>query len=137
MKAEGKLAEVDLFDGTQWTWGSELSVRPGLYVGMHDRQLYVQENTQLSRMLERPVLNTDISLKFPWRPFPAIENAIAVTGNKKSKDNEDEDDDVRDVGETPSTTALSILYNSEYINGKRLINLINLLIRWIKDFCCS
>lgn len=112
------LKEVDLFDGTQWTWGSEFSASPAIYVGMHDTQLYVQENTDLTKTIEHSRRRSNDFPKFPWRPYPAVEAAVAMSGEQNSQ-NYDENDESRGIGEASSTTtALSVLYNSKYINGK-------------------
>ncbi|XP_043277335.1 eukaryotic translation initiation factor 2-alpha kinase isoform X2 [Venturia canescens] len=112
----GALKEVDLFDGSQWTWGSEFSTSPAIYVGMHDTQLYVQENTDLTKIVEHSRRRSNEFLKFPWRPYPAVETAVAITGDKTS-DNYNGNEESHEIVEATSITALSVLYNSKYING--------------------
>lgn len=64
------LEEISLFNSSQWIWGPEYSTSsPGLYVGMHERQLYVQENSKLKTSLDsykhvQPAV-------YPWQPYPA------------------------------------------------------------------
>lgn len=47
-KADGenmtRLTALNLFESTLRNWGDEYTVSPDIYVGMHDRQLYIQEN---------------------------------------------------------------------------------------------
>ena len=62
------LEEVNLFESTRWD--SEFSDNPGLYIGMHDRQLYVQENSAFTKEIGFSNINTQ-GIKFPWRPYPA------------------------------------------------------------------
>jgi len=63
------LEKIDLFDTSQWIWGSEYSaIRPGLYLGMHKRQLYVQENHNNKNLLESKYVQ---HVKYPWQPYPA------------------------------------------------------------------
>ncbi|CAD1475311.1 unnamed protein product, partial [Heterotrigona itama] len=110
------LKEINLFDSTQWSWGTDFSVSPALYLGMHNRQLYVQENTELYKSLDaspRYMQHT----KYPWQPYPAIGNAIKKSLLDHSVNDNKEDDMLFEITNAQSTTALLILYNSEYING--------------------
>ncbi|XP_012284008.1 eukaryotic translation initiation factor 2-alpha kinase [Orussus abietinus] len=107
------LKEVNLFDNTQWSWGSAYSNSPGIYLGMHDKQLYIQENSAIFKAIEHnapKVLNYN---KFPWQPHPAISTALATTAD----DSSDDRDSSFKITDAESTTALSVLYNSDYING--------------------
>lgn len=103
------LEKIDLFDSSQWIWGSKYSaIRPGLYLGMHERQLYVQESN-------RNLLDSKYNqyIKYPWQPHPA-----AITAVTNIISNEDNNDEVSiEKNETQNAIALSVLYNSEYING--------------------
>ncbi|XP_058791921.1 eukaryotic translation initiation factor 2-alpha kinase-like [Phymastichus coffea] len=104
------LKQVNLFDSIQLNLelDSEFSAGPGLYLGMHERQLYIQENPAFFKSIDKS--KDVILIKYPWRPYPAIEFAKDIS-NDKSKDVPFE------MNEVLSTTALSVLYNSEYING--------------------
>lgn len=108
------LKEINLFDSSQWSWGSEFSVSPGVYLGMHDRQLYVQENTEVQKSLETFPKYTGHS-RYPWQPYPAVGNAVAKALTNPTTETNNES--VLEISEAQSTTALSVLYNSEYING--------------------
>lgn len=65
------MKEINLFDSTQWSWGTEFSVSPAIYLGMHDRQLYVQENIDIYKSLDTSPVRMQHS-KYPWQPYPAI-----------------------------------------------------------------
>ncbi|XP_076169854.1 eukaryotic translation initiation factor 2-alpha kinase isoform X2 [Ptiloglossa arizonensis] len=107
-KSDGQnnLKEINLFDSMQWSWGTELSTNPNIYLGMHDKQLYVQENAELYKSLEALPTYMQHS-KYPWYPYPAIG---LVNDNKNN-------DALLEVNDAQSTTALSVLYNSDYVNG--------------------
>lgn len=62
------LKEVDMFDGNHWSWGSDFVDSPGIYVGMHERQLYIQESKKTNEIVES---NPEQIKKFPWQPYPA------------------------------------------------------------------
>lgn len=66
------LEKINLFDSSQWAWGSEYStVNPSLYLGMHKKQLYVQENFNLQDS-ELDLSSTYVPhAKYPWKPHPA------------------------------------------------------------------
>ncbi|OXU25554.1 hypothetical protein TSAR_012387 [Trichomalopsis sarcophagae] len=115
------LKEVNLFESSQLDseLDAEFSLNPGLYIGMHERQLYIQENPAFRRAIDHAP--TEL-IKYPWRPYPAIVELLSYlfyafkefskdVGNDKSKEVPFE------MSEVLSTTALSVLYNSEYING--------------------
>ncbi|KAF4521545.1 hypothetical protein B566_EDAN009513 [Ephemera danica] len=115
----GYLEELNLFSGSLAPpWGEEHMGSPGLYIGMHQKQLYIQESVTLQLGVEeagRPLLGADERhkpLRIPWKPYPAASKAIGwpesnelpqIEGDSASSDS--------------STTALSVLYASEYVNG--------------------
>ncbi|XP_011301839.1 eukaryotic translation initiation factor 2-alpha kinase [Fopius arisanus] len=92
-----KLTALNLFESTKSTWGNEYAVSPDIYVGMHDRQLYIQENVKHIKLIAR---TTEASRIYPWRPYPASDTALVLHQEENSL-----------------STALSVLYNSDYING--------------------
>ncbi|XP_043248351.1 eukaryotic translation initiation factor 2-alpha kinase isoform X1 [Colletes gigas] len=111
------LKEINLFDSMEWLRGTEFSTSPGIYLGVHDRQLYVQENAKLYKSLE--VLPTYTQhLTYPWQPhLAAIGNTIVKALPGPESNNNNDDNALLKVNDTQSPTALSVLYNSEYING--------------------
>ncbi|XP_063972485.1 eukaryotic translation initiation factor 2-alpha kinase-like isoform X1 [Diachasmimorpha longicaudata] len=91
-----RLTSLNLFESTERNWGSQYTASPDIYVAMHDRQLYIQENTKHVKLLG----TTSPHRTYPWRPYPASDTALAIRQEDASL-----------------STALSVLYNSEYING--------------------
>nr|XP_012137915.1 PREDICTED: eukaryotic translation initiation factor 2-alpha kinase isoform X1 [Megachile rotundata]XP_012137916.1 PREDICTED: eukaryotic translation initiation factor 2-alpha kinase isoform X1 [Megachile rotundata] len=108
------LKEINLFDSKQWSWGTEFSTSPAIYLGMHDRQLYIQENEELHKALEISQKYIQHS-KYPWQPYPAVDYAVRKALSSSADDNEE--NALLEITDAQSTTALSVLYNSEYVNG--------------------
>lgn len=108
-----KMKELNLFDTSQWTWGAEFTISPGLYLGMYDRQLYIQENEDFKNLIQLP--QPKVPNSFPWQPYPAAEHAIATRDSLERL--QDDENALLSFNEVPKVTALSVLYNSEYING--------------------
>lgn len=109
--------EINLFDSTQYHGGTEFSASPGIYLGMHNRQLYIQENTELQNSLEATPRYMQ-HLKYPWRPYAVVGNAVeGAVSIKTDDDNNNIEGVMLDISDSQTTTALSVLYNSEYING--------------------
>ncbi|KAL3289494.1 hypothetical protein HHI36_022915 [Cryptolaemus montrouzieri] len=98
-----KWSGTDLEDVNVFTPKENSNVSPinaALYVGMHNKQLYIHESGEMQNMLVEKkhhsvavVESTSLS-KIPWKPIPA--SAIML-----------EDD----------STALAVLYGSPYVNG--------------------
>ncbi|KAL2742325.1 eukaryotic translation initiation factor 2-alpha kinase isoform X1 [Vespula maculifrons] len=109
------LKQVNLFDNSQWAWGSEFPIGPSIYIGMHDRQLYVQENAKVYKSLGSSSTKFTSHSQIPWQPYPAIGTAL-ITNLLSKKENDDKNISF-EVTDVQSTTALSVMYNSEYING--------------------
>uniref|UniRef100_A0A182Q1T6 non-specific serine/threonine protein kinase n=1 Tax=Anopheles farauti TaxID=69004 RepID=A0A182Q1T6_9DIPT len=128
---DDQLVGVDLFDRTDWLWNGNVDdsgtdrpplVNPSLYIGMHEKQLYIQEsgammNEREEKLQELALLTDESKLPaIPWKPLPA---SSAVAGLLTSEDNsfqlvdEGENDD---AGES-TAIARSVLYASNYING--------------------
>ncbi|XP_012530974.1 eukaryotic translation initiation factor 2-alpha kinase [Monomorium pharaonis] len=110
----GSLGKMDLFNSSQWIWGSEYStIKPGLYIGMHDRQLYVQENHYNRNSFDsKHVQHT----KYQWQPYPATTTAVLNPLPENSNEDNNNKDSI-EPNEAQTAIALSVLYNSEYING--------------------
>jgi hypothetical protein len=67
------LKEVNLFTASllDSELDTEFSISPGLYIGMHERQLYIQENPAVQKKIDYSSNNLRV-IKYPWRPYPAI-----------------------------------------------------------------
>ncbi|CAL1686070.1 unnamed protein product [Lasius platythorax] len=107
---QGSLEQINLFNNSQWVWKSAYNTNPSLYLGMHERQLYVQENSDLNSLNLSP--NYVQYKKYSWQPHPA--DVTALTSTLPNKNNNEVS---VETSEAHITTALSVLYNSEYING--------------------
>lgn len=124
------LKSVDLFRGADWVWNgngqsigtdekdSNLMINPSLYLGMHQRQLYIQESSALmvrQMMDAQSVLLTDEG-KFPtipWKPYPA-RNKVAGYLTDGSEQGQNPDD--KEYAES-TAIARSVLYQSKYVDG--------------------
>ncbi|KAJ9578241.1 hypothetical protein L9F63_005540 [Diploptera punctata] len=110
-----EMTSVDLFSGAQWTqsYDDQLGpISPTLYIGMHKRQLYIQESVTLHERVGK--ISTDLIPKvqdipqIPWAPVPAAALA-AVTVSDSTE--------LRYADSELTTIASSFLYASEYVNG--------------------
>ncbi|XP_060516422.1 eukaryotic translation initiation factor 2-alpha kinase isoform X2 [Cylas formicarius] len=96
------LSEVDLFvpKNIPTLMTGSAGNLPSLYIGMHNRQLYIHESSAMQNILQRQqhsdlmVAETSSLAKIPWKP-------ISASAEKTEED----------------STALSVLNNSEYVNG--------------------
>lgn len=88
---DGKLGKVDLFSSVQWMYDTESTpnfsttrkINPSIYVGLFNKQLYVQESESMRRRYQEYLTNqskdllagADMPIKtlsLPWKPVPAI-----------------------------------------------------------------
>ncbi|CAH1153719.1 unnamed protein product [Phaedon cochleariae] len=102
-KWNGKnISEIDLFavENVPGVVSSGLSW-PSIYIGMHNKQLYIHESAYYKRNGLRGITGSEVEVtestsiaKIPWKPIPASTETT-------------EDD----------STALSVLNASEYVNG--------------------
>ncbi|XP_008552622.2 eukaryotic translation initiation factor 2-alpha kinase [Microplitis demolitor] len=120
------IKELNLFDNKQWSWGQDYPTDPSIYVGMHERQVYVQESKSRKFFELSDLTNNDnnkhtkiidnhnnINNIYPWKPYPAHESSILRIENSGNKNEISNTKNVED-----STAAgLSILYNSGYVDG--------------------
>lgn len=107
-----ELESVDLFSYPQWPINSYAerppdfdNLSPAVYVGMFNKQLYIQESEKLKKLVMNQYLesiNRDF-LKIPWNPYPATSSALALIEVDSTTKHE--------------TTAISVLNGTEYVNG--------------------
>nr|CAD7260206.1 unnamed protein product [Timema shepardi] len=114
----GKMTEVDLFSGARMFNDNMGSITPSLYIGMHNKQLYIQESVTVQRSVGNWASNllTDESsnnLRIPWHPVPATSTALDLLDDHLLAS---EDPTTVDESQA-STTAISVLYGSSYVNG--------------------
>nr|CAD7453639.1 unnamed protein product [Timema tahoe] len=115
---EGKMTEVDLFSGARMFNDNMGSITPSLYIGMHNKQLYIQESVTVQRSVGNWASNllTDESsnnLRIPWHPVPATSTALGLLDDQLLTSEDPTTDDESQA----STTAISVLYGSSYVNG--------------------
>lgn len=128
INSKSDLEKIDMFSSAQWLWDVELHmetktglVTPSLYVGMHQKQLYIQESQQMenARKNANRIQSEKNLPKIPWKPFPAASTALALIDyDRQSQEVAPVDCEGGDCeAETPLVTAMSVLHGSEYVNG--------------------
>lgn len=126
---KGKLNDIDLFGGIPR--GHDLAVSPSLYVGMHEKQLYIQESVLMQRKRQEVsakfgqhlITNEHDYPRIPWKPVLVSRKSMGLIDQESDdpeKSNEisgnDEDKSLDEVDQR-KTTALSVLYGSPYVEG--------------------
>lgn len=137
-KDKNDIIGVNLFRGADWIWNGHMQqqqaqghvpdastefkqnslINPSLYLGMHQKQLYIQESSTLLARRQpvdvQTVLLTDDSKypMIPWKPYPARPE---VAGYITDGNEEDEEEDTKYAEST--AIARSVLYQSSYVNG--------------------
>ncbi|KAG8263576.1 Eukaryotic translation initiation factor 2-alpha kinase 3 [Homalodisca vitripennis] len=117
---QSQVEDVDLFSGTHPPLGPDeepLPSSPALYVGMHQKQLYIQESVSMQQKLyelaasyRHHLVNDERSFpQIPWKPIPVTSTAVGLP----SPDPEV----AADMEDSNQTTAIAVLYASEYVNG--------------------
>lgn len=137
--SDDNLENVDLFSYQHWPWSaSEMpnnyrELSPSLYVGMFNRQLYIQESENLRKIIHSSIMSLEMDplvidhvrskyLRIPWKPIAVGGAALNLIENDKLIEDENDGDttkhrNVRDAEDISSITALSVLHASEYANG--------------------
>ncbi|XP_055908473.1 eukaryotic translation initiation factor 2-alpha kinase [Eupeodes corollae] len=137
------LQSIDFFGSAQWLWNSDgkefdppASMHPSIYIGMYQKQLYIQESVSLRNEifdksnLFNHLMNNESKLpKIPWKPIAASSNSLIIFNDNSAIaiENEKEEQDSLttttgkelvpyDVDNT-AVSAQSVLYASEYVNG--------------------
>uniref|UniRef100_A0AAG5CUA7 non-specific serine/threonine protein kinase n=1 Tax=Anopheles atroparvus TaxID=41427 RepID=A0AAG5CUA7_ANOAO len=126
---DAELIGVDLFDRTDWLWNENVDeattgkpplVNPSLYIGMHEKQLYIQEsnamlNKREEKLQELALLTDESKLPaIPWKPLPASGAVAGLLTDENTPTEEPQQQE--DTGES-TAIARSVLYASSYING--------------------
>ncbi|XP_055638305.1 eukaryotic translation initiation factor 2-alpha kinase [Toxorhynchites rutilus septentrionalis] len=121
-KDKNELMSINLFKGAEWLWNEQTvqidtdlvaMLNPSLYLGMHQRQLYIQESTALmvqSSNAQKILLSDNERIPtIPWKPFMARPRAVGLlTDENRKKDSE--------YAES-TAIARSVLYQSNYVDG--------------------
>ncbi|KAI5747140.1 hypothetical protein M8J77_011482 [Diaphorina citri] len=118
----GRVEIVDLF-GSPQVDDDDIPESPDVYVGMHNKQLYIQESVAMQKKLQSSSMRYQQHLltdetnfpRIPWHPIPATSShLLGLPHIKEEKDITALAQLKKDVTQT---TALSVLYASEYVNG--------------------
>lgn len=123
---KGSIKEVDVFLSNQFIWNEDLDINlskdkpqplPTMYVGMFQKQPYIQESVDLRNYLSDSLSfsNNIFDLqeaKIPWKPVPA-----SIPGNDLISNEEGAKGTSYELAEINSATGLSLLYATEYVNG--------------------
>lgn len=138
---DDEIETVDLFSGAEWLWNDHKDfflksssnkggehLAPSLYLGMFKKQLYVQESNSLRVFVEKQLkihqnLITDETNypRIPWKPFPASSKSLALQSDQYIVDGAEEESINNETFDLvkfdDSSTSLSVLYATEYVNG--------------------
>ncbi|XP_036335534.1 eukaryotic translation initiation factor 2-alpha kinase-like [Rhagoletis pomonella] len=150
LSADDELEMIDMFSSAQWMWDHEENIfeppinamSPAIYLGMYDKQLYIQESVNLRREIDDQSnlyshLTTDSTMPIiPWRPIPASSNSLAILKNDKAITDGSKPDSSHEVAVLPNANnavqgnelvpyeeekfavaAKSVLNGSEFVNG--------------------
>lgn len=93
-----QMIPIDLFTQKNSLMTTDIAA---LYVGMHNRQLYIQESDLLLNII--PTRTGTSVATIPWKPISATDVAVVPFDNDR-------------------TTGISVLYSSEYVNGRTSSN---------------
>lgn len=89
----GELNKVDLFSSVQWMWDRESTPEfstiaksnPALYIGLYNKQLYVQESPNMRRRLDLLLEGSGSgkkeeknALSLPLKPLPAVKTDLML-----------------------------------------------------------
>lgn len=102
-----EIIPLNLFSSPAIMVSKKKTDTPSIYVGMHNKQLYIHESTSMKNILhlrqphsdKDSVIESQSLTKIPWKPVPAILEIDGIDSD------------------TDDSTALSVLYGSEYVNG--------------------
>ncbi|KAH8311836.1 hypothetical protein KR044_008223, partial [Drosophila immigrans] len=133
-----QLQSIDLFSSAQWLWEQEDQQQgelpkqpisaPSIYLGMYDKQLYIQESIRLRQEIMDQTqlflqLSGDTSLlpKIPWRPIAASSNSLVIFQGDRDPvvigENHDNSQLVPYDDQNFAVAAQSVLNASEFVNG--------------------
>lgn len=131
----GDLKLVDVFKNSHWSWSLSDNNFPSIYVGMHKKQLYIQESDALHNLAlyhsnQRNLLEQKRPVpRIPWKPFVVSSLAVTALANVDNNDTQitqSTQNELMEIG----TTSLAVLYASKYINGKSKTRKKSFLVRF-------
>ncbi|XP_030374103.1 eukaryotic translation initiation factor 2-alpha kinase [Scaptodrosophila lebanonensis] len=143
--AADELQSIDLFSSSQWLWEQDQDDifeapmpgrSPAMYLGMYQKQLYIQESVQLrqeivdkSQLYQQLTSETNHMPKIPWRPIAASSNSLVLFQSEEQAlvagalpPNDDNDNSngrelVPYDDQNFAVAAQSVLNASEFVNG--------------------
>jgi len=136
--AADELQSIDLFSSAQWLWEeNEQQQRgehkqpgstPSIYLGMYDKQLYIQESIRLRQeIMDQTQLflqltgDTSMMPKIPWRPIAASSNSLVLFQGERDPvvigDDQENSELVPYNDHNFALAAQSVLNASEFVNG--------------------
>lgn len=102
-----KLTNVDLFSTLNVLDVESTNKSPDIYVGMHEKQVYVQESEKLIQKMNRHHTKNNFKYpRIPWKPILVSTSGLSLI-----------EDETLIKDESSKATALSVLYGTEYVNG--------------------
>ncbi|XP_036675161.3 eukaryotic translation initiation factor 2-alpha kinase isoform X1 [Drosophila suzukii] len=138
--AEDELKPIDLFSSAQWLWDQDQEddelpnapqSPPSIYLGMYDRQLYIQESIRLrqeimdqTKAYQQLTGDTSLMPKIPWKPIAASSNSLVIFRKDQEKPEMIAEGTGPQGGELVpyddqnfAVAAQSVLNASEFVNG--------------------
>ncbi|XP_055853911.1 eukaryotic translation initiation factor 2-alpha kinase [Episyrphus balteatus] len=141
--SDDMLQSIDFFGTAQWLWNSDgsefdppASLNPSIYLGMYQKQLYIQESFNLRKEITdkthlfNHLMNNESKLpKIPWKPIAASSNSLVIFNENSAiapiENGSDDEEDLSTTGkelvpfdvDNTAVSAQSVLYASEYVNG--------------------
>ncbi|XP_065367784.1 eukaryotic translation initiation factor 2-alpha kinase [Calliphora vicina] len=138
--AADSLESIDMFGSAQWLSNRDDNVfemplpniNPSIYVGMYDRQLYIQESINLRKeIMDQSNLYTQLTSetrlpKIPWRPISAGSSSLIIYQHNDDQriaggsysSNEIQGNELVPYDEDNfALSAQSVLNASEFVNG--------------------
>ncbi|XP_060646711.1 eukaryotic translation initiation factor 2-alpha kinase isoform X1 [Drosophila nasuta] len=134
-----QLQSIDLFSSAQWLWEQD-DLQPGeqpkqpisapsIYLGMYDKQLYIQESIRLRQEIMDKTQqflqlsgDTNLMPKIPWRPVAASSNSLVIFQGDRDPvvigENDEENSQLVPYDDqNVAIAAQSVLNASEFVNG--------------------
>ncbi|XP_067615937.1 eukaryotic translation initiation factor 2-alpha kinase isoform X2 [Eurosta solidaginis] len=146
--ADDQLEAIDMFTSAQWMWDHDYdifdppirSMSPAIYLGMHHKQLYIQESANLQHEIGDQfniyshLMADSVMPIIPWRPIPASSNSLALIDTDKVITNDGGKEYIYSTTKLPkryddvhelvpydehkwALSAQSVLNASGYVNG--------------------
>lgn len=92
--ADDELQPIDLFSSAQWLWDQDENDTelpnapqspPSIYLGMYDKQLYIQESIRLrqeimdqTKVYQQLTGDTSLMPRIPWKPISASSKSLVI-----------------------------------------------------------